>query len=163
MLVGACGDTPTPPAPAPAPAPAPQAARPVPQAAAASPETEEPAAEETSEFAYDISLRDPFQPAAGAAGAQEATHCGPLCQYDVGQYRIIGIVWGIAQPVAMLRSPDGKPHIAKVGTPIGKNNGKIVSISKDRLVVLEKYVNYRGEVVTNRVDVELPTEEGARR
>jgi Tfp pilus assembly protein PilP len=115
-----------------------------------------------TEYTYDTSLRDPFQPAkiitSESSGESE---CGPLCQFDTSQFHVKGIIWGISQPTAMLSAPDGNPYIVKMGASIGKNKGKVVSITKDRIAVLEKYVNYRGEVVTNRVDIEL--QEGARK
>ena len=124
-------------------------------------EEEEP--EPTIEYTYDASIRDPFQPVDLGPERSARPDCGALCNFDVGQFRLIGIVWGISEPVAMLRAPDGKPHVAKVGMPIGQNNGNIVSIANDRVAVLEKYVNYRGEVVSNRIDIELPAEGGNRR
>lgn len=154
----ACGDD-TPPQPARQAPAAQQAPTPQPQAA----EVEEEEEEVIPRYSYDSSIRDPFRPVDLGPEQSARPDCGPLCNYNVAQFRLIGIVWGIAEPVAMLRAPDGKPYIAKQGMPIGKNNGNIVSIANDRVVVLEKYVNYRGEVVTNRVYIELPTEGGNRR
>lgn len=132
--------------------------------ATAAPATGATAVTAPVEYTYDVTIRDPFKPIIPGPRDQEgAEDCGPLCQYDISQFRINGIIWGISQPAAMLRAPDGKPYIIKVGTPIGRNKGKVVSITKDRIAVLEKYVNYRGEVVTNRVDIELPSEGGSKK
>jgi type IV pilus assembly protein PilP len=114
-------------------------------------------------YSFDMSLRDPFQPVAVERRADPAEDCGPLCNFDLAQLRITGIIWGLAESVAMVRAPDGKSYVVKVGMPIGRNNGKVVSVMDDRIVVLEQYVNYRGEVVSNRVDVQLAQREGARR
>jgi type IV pilus assembly protein PilP len=153
-------------APAAAPAPAGAASKTATAAApAAVTATAAPAAVSAPvEYTFDVSMRDPFLPVNPQARTELGApiECGPLCTFDVSQLKITGIVWGISQPAAMLRAPDGKPYIVKVGTPIGRNKGKVVSITKDRIAVLEKYVNYRGEVVTNRVDIELPVEGGIR-
>ncbi len=163
VFVSGCGEEDVAPPPPPAaPAPKPKPAAPKPAAAAQIPA----AATETTvvEYTYDVSIRDPFQPAVGLAKDRIVNPtCGPLCEYDLSQFRIRGIIWGIAEPVATMQAPNGKAYIAKVGVPIGKNNGKIVSITADGLVVLEKYVNYKGEVVTNRVDVRLPVVQSGRR
>lgn len=169
LAVAGCGDEEAPPPPAPAAAPAaPEAPAP---AAAAAPKAAATAVAATAptavsapvEYTFDVSLRDPFEPVNPQAHAVESNvDCGPLCNFDLAQFRITGIIWGISQPAAMLRGPDGKPYIVKVGMNIGRNKGKVVSITKDRIAVLEKYVNYRGEVVTNRVDIELQVEGGIR-
>ncbi len=156
----ACGEEPT--ATAPAAVTAPAAA--VGAKPASSPAVTTATVEAgPSEYIYDTSVRDPFQPSKliTAESPGDIT-CGPLCQYDTSQFKVLGIIWGISQPTAMLGAPDGKPYIVKMGAPIGKNKGKVVSITKDRIAVLEKYVNYLGEVVTNRVDIQLPDQEGAR-
>lgn len=163
LFTAACGEDAT---QAPPPPPRPAMTVPAPGAApgAATAVTAPAAVTAPLEYTYDVSLRDPFVPVSPQPHhAGEDVECGPLCQYDISQFRINGIVWGISQPAAMLRAPDGKPYIVKVGTPLGRNKGKVVSITKDRIAVLEKYVNYRGEVVTNRVDIELPSEGGTRK
>lgn len=141
-----------PPEAAKAPVPA---ATPAPSTTAANPVTM------PEQYTYDITLRDPFRSILVQA-SPASTSCGPLCEADVSRFRVIGIIWGIAQPTAMVQAPDGKPYIVKIGTPIGRNNGKIVSISQNRIAVLEKYVDHTGAVVTNQVEIELP-EQGARK
>jgi Tfp pilus assembly protein PilP len=166
----ACGDEPAP-APVAKTFPAPTAAANIQPAAPAQPilmanSVTQAAGEPTAPavYTYDFTIRDPFRPYISKQQEdQTVDSCGPLCTYDVGQFNVSGIIWGISQPAAMLRAPDGKPYIVKVGSPIGRNKGKVVSISKERIAVLEKYVNYRGEVVTNRVDIELPAEGGTRK
>jgi Tfp pilus assembly protein PilP len=156
----ACGEEPVATTPA-AGTPAAGGVAPKQAAGAATTATAEPP---PVEYTYDTSVRDPFQPSKLVTSDQsDDTGCGPLCQYDTSQYKVLGIIWGISQPTAMLGAPDGKPYIVKMGAPIGKNKGKVVSITKDRIAVLEKYVNYLGEVVTNRVDITLPDQEGARK
>lgn len=159
LALSACGDEVS--APAPVSSAGPSATAPRPAAGTVTTATVDAV---PAEYTYDTSIRDPFQPSQlvtkDSAGEND---CGPLCQFDTSQFKVLGIIWGISQPTAMLGAPDGKPYIVKMGAPIGKNKGKVVSITKDRIAVLEKYVNYLGEVVTNRVDIQLPDQEGARK
>jgi Tfp pilus assembly protein PilP len=49
---------------------------------------------------------------------------------------------------AMIKLPDGRMHILKVGDPIGKN-GKVIEIADGRIVIEEKtHPRIRGQVST---------------
>jgi type IV pilus assembly protein PilP len=65
-----------------------------------------------------------------------------------------GIVWGGFGYNAMLEGPDGKGYFVRVGTVIGPNKGVIKKITKDSMVIEEKYKNFMG--VTERKQVVIP-------
>lgn len=164
LLTAGCGDEPAPapqtPAPRPAPAPAPSPASP----AATEPlSVEEPAVAEPPKYVYNpVGKRDPFQSLLEIRKpvASRAEPKTPLEQFDLDQVRLIGSIIGMAQPRAMVMAPDGKSYIVRIGTRLGKNNGVVVAIEKDRIIVEERFYDFADEVRTSRQSIELPKREG---
>jgi type IV pilus assembly protein PilP len=118
-------------------------------AAAPPPVTEEPAAASPTNilsgfldpFVYDSrGRRDPFaQPIDDRPATQGLAH-GPLLplqQFDLNQIRLVGIIWDVAHPRAMLKDPSGKTHIVGQNTKIGPRNGYIAVIREGEMVVVE--------------------------
>ncbi len=104
--------------------------------------------------------RDPFaayeQPAI-AAGA------GPLQRYALEALRLRGVVTATASPRALIESPDGATHVARVGDPIGTGSGRIAAIREGAIAVVENYRDAIGGVYRRKVELRLPTlQAGAR-
>lgn len=113
-------------------------------------------------YVYDIfRSNDPFQPYISTKKTKVVTGplVHPLQKYELSNLSLKGIVWGISSPTALIETPDGKGYNVKVGTPIGKNGGKILSILTDKVIVLEKFVDFKGEIKTRKVELDLPTKE----
>lgn len=92
-------------------------------------------------FDYDPrGRRDPFaQPIADKPAEPGAMH-GPLLplqKFDVNQLRLVGIIWDVRHPKAMIRDPQGKTHIVGPNTKIGPRNGYIAVIREGEMVVVE--------------------------
>ena len=104
---------------------------------------------------------DPFQPYISNKKTKVETGpiVHPLQKYELSNLSLKGIVWGISSPTALIETPEGKGYSVKVGTPIGKNGGKILAILTDKVVVLEKFVDFKGEIKTRKVNLILPTKE----
>ena len=83
----------------------------------------------------------------------------PLQRFDIDQYKLVGIVWGISDPRAMVQDPENTGHVIEIGTYIGKNWGKITQITSNAVVVTEEYQTIDGELVTNQITMALPVEE----
>lgn len=154
LLLAACGDDMPPPAPAPQaviPAPKP---KPAPKAEEQSPE------EEVVEYSYSpAGKRDPFRSALDEMVPVESpvidTDCGPLCAWEIDQLRLVAVVSGQASPVAMVEDPAGKGHLLRRGMSIGKRNGKITDIRRDRLVVTELLRGPKGQVTPAKTEMPL--------
>ncbi len=115
-----------------------------------------------SVYVYDMfRSRDPFQPYISARRVKLNTGpiVHPLQKYDLSSLSLKGIVWGISSPTALIETPDGKGYSVRVGTPIGKNGGKVWKILPDKVIILEKYVDYKGEIKTRKVYLKLPEKE----
>lgn len=84
----------------------------------------------------------------------------PLQKIDVGQLRLIGVILGKGEPRAMVIAPDGKSYILKNGVKVGKNDGTVVDVTQDAVLVEERYVDFSGEVRTATQYISLPKREG---
>ena len=85
----------------------------------------------------------------------------PLECMDVGQLTLVGIV---LQPdgnaLAMAQDASGIGYTLRVGTKIGYNDGKVVSITRDKVVVKEKVEDLRGKPTFRDRILYLHPEEG---
>ena len=61
----------------------------------------------------------------------------PLQRFELSDIKILGIMWDINEPRAMLADPTGKVHIVKQEQKIGRNNGVLALIREGELVVVE--------------------------
>jgi len=102
-------------------------------------------------------LRDPFRSyftevliAGGDTGP--ITEVPPLQQYEVDQFTVLGIIFGVATPTALVADPMNQTHTVKIGTIIGRNWGKVIKIRKDAVVVNEEYTDSNsGEFKVNTI------------
>ncbi len=85
----------------------------------------------------------------------------PLECMDVGQLTLVGIV---LQPdgdaLAMAQDASGIGYTLRIGTRIGYNDGKVVSITRDRVIVKEKVEDLRGKPTFRDRTLYLHPEEG---
>lgn len=103
-----------------------------------------------------IGKRDPFR-SFMAAGARDDddTPRTPLQRYDLDQYALVGVIWGIDRPRALVQDPEKVGHVIEIGTYIGKNWGKVTQISNSGVVVTEEYQTIDGELVVNEIPMKL--------
>ena len=150
----------------PAPAPAkPQAVAKPPAKTVPAPVVEETQEEQVEpQFVYRAEgRRDPFLPLVAIkrpVGPAVDEPLTPLQQYEIEKYRLIGVIVGMGEPRAMVVAPDGKSYILKKGIKIGKNNGVVLSITRETIQVEEKYYDFSGSVRTNIQDIVVPKREG---
>lgn len=103
-----------------------------------------------------IGKRDPFRSflAAGPKDDDDTPRT-PLQRYDLDQYQLVGVVWGIDRPRALVQDPEKVGHVIEIGTYIGKNWGKVTQISNSGVVVTEEYQTIDGELVVNEIPMKL--------
>ena len=104
--------------------------------------------------------RDPFRPFIILARVPGEPPLPPLQRYDIPQLKVIGIVLGGESSRAMVEDASGKGYVVSRGTRIGRRNGVIVSIEKDRLIVEEQYKDSAGNLKTKEVSMKLYRVEG---
>lgn len=104
--------------------------------------------------------RDPFRPLGvrprGPARAREGA--SPLERKDVGQFKLVGIIWDIKEPRAMVEDTDGLGYTVKLGTPIGDKDGKIKAIKPNEVVVEEVDIDFYGARKIYQRTMRLPRE-----
>ncbi|MBI3994578.1 MAG: pilus assembly protein PilP [Nitrospirae bacterium] len=148
------------------PAPAKPAAK-APETAAQSPAVEksaEPATVPPTLYVYNPEeRRDPFRSIlVTGETAKTLESLPPLLQTEIGELRLIGIVWGGFGYSAMVQTPDGKGYTIRVGTPVGPNKGVVRQITDRYLTVEEKYTDIFGEKKVREVKLDLhPQKEGS--
>lgn len=100
--------------------------------------------------------RDPFALLISKEESKErASSRPPLERYGVSEFKLSGIVWGGFGYNAMLEGPDGKGYFVRVGTVIGVNKGIIKKITKDTMIIEEKFKNMLGEMERKQIVIQL--------
>ena len=144
--------------PAPAP-PAPRAAAtfvaPTPAAPAAAAET----AGAPYVYTYNpVGKRDPFRSPVDEIGPvvqSPVASCNePLCAFDLDQLKLVAVVTGDANPLAMVEDPVGRGHIVRRNTRVGRQGGKVTQILRDSVTVTEVFSG-NGEIIKNPVTLQL--------
>lgn len=107
--------------------------------------------------------RDPFRPPRAAVAAPSGEPRTPLERYEVGQLRLVAVIYETHDPRAVVEDNEGLGYIVKVGTPIGPNGGMVREIERGRVVIQEESVDFYGERHPSDVVMELRTAERGRR
>jgi len=158
-LVG-CGEEEAPPPPPAAPKRA-QAETPKDKAA------ETPVAGPAYAYSYNpVGKRDPFRSPmedmareAPQPGLQVTACNEPLCQWDIDQLKLVAVVTGDANPMAMVEDPMGRGHVVRRNTRMGRQGGKVTQILRDEVIITET-ITTPERVVYNPVKLELKQEGG---
>lgn len=152
------------------PAPIPQKGK-VPQAVAKKVEPvkvadkKEPEKKEEPEYVYNPAGKsDPFNPFIQLTPLRELsrrTPLTPLQKYDISQLKLVAIISTPEGNIALVEDSTGKGYFLKKGTEIGKNDGKVTKILKDRVVVEELYQDIFGQTKSSEISLFLhKVEEG---
>jgi hypothetical protein len=80
---------------------------------------------------------------------------GPLEQFDVGQLTLHGVVWKTNRPRALVADPSGQVYVVREGDPIGTNEGSVVRIDDNLMLVRETYVDAMGEQTTKETEMRV--------
>lgn len=109
--------------------------------------------------------KDPFKPFVAvkleAAPTKESLERNaraalPIHSFDISQFKLIGVVMGGKENFAQVIDPNGKGYILKKGMAIGKNDGKVVSISNKGVDILEQFKDDNGRVRKENIKLTLP-------
>jgi type IV pilus assembly protein PilP len=113
-----------------------------------------------SEPAYNPTGKpDPFQPPVLESGSDLKSRRArglPLQQFEVSEFELVGIVSGAGENRAMVQDASGKGYLIKVGTPIGKNQGRVVAIADRRVLIEEKIKDFLGREKSRTVALKIP-------
>jgi type IV pilus assembly protein PilP len=160
VALSACGSKPkAPPAP-PTAASAPVAAAP---AALAAPKPDEKPAAPVDEWSYSSAgKRDPFRSYLAELDAPAdglVSRCAtPLGRFDVEQLKLVAVVTGLEDPVAMVEVPTGIGYSLRRGACVGKNGGVISAVRTGEVVVSEWAIRKDGTREKAQTVIRLPKE-----
>ena len=104
--------------------------------------------------------RDPFRPPSiqTRTGTRSRDNLSPLERFELGQLKVVGIVWDVKEPRAMIEDNAGLGYTILVGTPIGASEGKVKGIHRDQVVVEESFEDISGKKKTREVSMKLSTD-----
>jgi type IV pilus assembly protein PilP len=128
-------------------------------------ENKEPEKKEEAEYSYNPAGKpDPFRPflqLSSGKGGSKAAPLTPLQNYDISQLKLVAIISSPEGNMALVEDVTGKGYFLKKGTWIGKNDGKVTKVLKDRVIIEEVYQDIFGQTKTNEISLSLhKVEEG---
>jgi len=91
--------------------------------------------------------------------ADEGT-LGPLEQFELEQLRLTAVIWDTNNPRALIEDPSGRAYIVQEGTRMGKNDGLVIHIGDNLVLVKETYVDFAGEQTTKDVELRIRRSQG---
>jgi type IV pilus assembly protein PilP len=144
--------------------PRPPPPRPTVAAAAAAPAAEEAKKAPEVEWSYSSAgKRDPFRSSYGESRGGKsigASTCStPLGRYELEQLRLVAVITGLEDPVAMVQAPTGVGYAVRRGACIGKNGGTVAAVRTGELVVAEWAIRADGTRDRTQTVLSLPKRE----
>ncbi len=118
-----------------------------------------------AEYSYNPAGKpDPFKPfiqLASAKGGSRTAPLTPLQKYDISQLKLVAIISSPQGNIALVEDVTGKGYFLKKGTWVGKNDGKVTKVLKDKVIVEEVFQDIFGQSKTNEISITLhKVEEG---
>jgi Tfp pilus assembly protein PilP len=112
-------------------------------------------------YTYDpTDKRDPFRSfILDQASELAAKDAGPLEQFDISQLAVVAVVWDLGDPRALVSDPSGRPYVVGEGTRLGKNEGRVIKIDDNLVLVKETYVDWLGERTTKDIEMRMHGED----
>lgn len=113
------------------------------------------------DYFYDArDKRDPFRSFRFLNDGEEKKDFGPLGDFELGQLELSAVIWDANNPRALILDPGGRSYIVREGAAIGKNNGQVIHIGDNLVLVKETYENFAGERTTKDVELRIRLSQG---
>jgi type IV pilus assembly protein PilP len=143
--------------------PAPRAASAPPPAAAASADAAALADRPAQEWSYSSAgKRDPFRSFLAEVESTNKAISGrcatPLGRFEIDQLRLVGVVTGLDDPVAMVEAPNGVGYSLRRGACVGRNGGVISAVRSGEVVISEWAIRADGTRDKSQTILRLPKE-----
>jgi len=113
-------------------------------------------------YVYDpIGKRDPFRSfILDRLKEVDSAAKGPLEQFDLSQLSLNGIVWATQRQRALILDPSGQGYIIEEGDAIGKNDGRVITIDDNVVIVREAYMDFHGDKTTKEIEMRVRQSQG---
>ena len=109
------------------------------------------------EYSYNPAGKpDPFKPfiqLTSAKGGSRNAPLTPLQKYDISQLKLVAIISSPEGNIALVEDVTGKGYFLKKGTWVGKNDGKVTKVLKDKVIVEEVFQDIFGQTKTNEISI----------
>ena len=105
-----------------------------------------------------LGKRDPFRSLVDEQRLPTQTQAAckdPLCQWDLDQLVLVGVVTGDANPLAMVEDPMGRGYVIHRNTRMGKQGGKVTQILRDAVTVTEQWTAPDGKLNPNPISLRM--------
>jgi type IV pilus assembly protein PilP len=76
---------------------------------------------------------------------------------DLSQLELVAVILHGKESWAMVRDSKGLGHVIKEGTLIGTNEGVVHQITEGKVIIREKYKDFRGKEVIKDIPKKLPS------
>jgi type IV pilus assembly protein PilP len=121
------------------------------------------AADAPPEWSYSSTgKRDPFRPYLAELGSSTGpvmTRCNtPLGQFELEQLKLVAVITGLADPVAMVEAPNGVGYSLRKGACLGKNGGVVAAVRTGEVLVTEWMQRADGTRDRTQTVLKLPKE-----
>ena len=138
----------------------PQTAKPPPNGKIENSESKLVPVENPQPAAAVVGRRDPFRPTTlnVRTTVRRRENLSPLERFELGQLKLVAIIWNIKNPTAMVEDATGLGYTVKVGTPIGSNDGQVKKIGPDALLIEEEFIDLYGAKKRREVSMRLAVE-----
>jgi len=111
---------------------------------------------ETSVYTYNpFGKRDPFKSYLSERAQVAVDSSNPLLAWDLSRFSLTGVIWGVANPKAIVKDGNGRGHIISRGARIGRNRGQVVRILKSEVVVQEEFRDPLGKLILSEFTLKL--------
>jgi len=94
------------------------------------------------------------------AEVKEVRQKTPLEKIEISQLRLRAIIIAASGNRALVEESTGKGYIITTGTYIGRNDGKITKILKDKVIIEEMVEDIEGKMVIQEKEIKLPKPPG---
>jgi len=112
-------------------------------------------------YVYDSGgKRDPFRSFQFVDEEVPKQGFGPLGDFELGQLSVVAVVWDTSKPRALVADPGGRSFVVHEGSQIGKNNGRVIHIGDNLVLVKETYVDFEGNETTKDVELRIRRSQG---
>lgn len=109
-----------------------------------------------ADYVYDpTDRRDPFKPFDFSVKVSVDTSVPPLQRFSLGQLKVSAILLGGDDPSAMVETEEGMGYPVKKGTKIGLDNGEVIEIVRDKVLIRERFTDFTGAVTKRTVEMML--------
>lgn len=110
--------------------------------------------------------RDPFRSPldelaaerGGLALVNNSACSAPLCRWDLDQLKLVGVISGMSNPMAMVEDPSGVGYVIRRNSFMGKKGGRVTQIKHDSVVVTEVIKGTDGKPHPNEIPLHMAAE-----